>query len=986
MSAPPLFHRMSAVLVAVLALLYVAGWPGAVLHEVSVELTAPEVPKTVKGRDGILDVVVTGTGRGPLVRARVRAFAILDGKAHAAGAAETDATGRATLTDLPAAEHWVVAEASGHARASQMVAIVAGARRLDLELGPEHTLEVEVKNEQGAPVAGAEIETRGPDPFPVGARTDASGLAQVTRLGEGPWTVTARAPGFEEATRRRVPEGERLTIVLGKQGALLVEVATEDGAPAPGAKVLLDASVLGAPRVAEAGKEGRVRISGLDRGSYALRATHGAKVSPIELGIVLDKGEERAVKLVLQQGVMIAVHVTDAATEEDVHNARITLAEGGLSPFPIEGVSDKRGRATLGPILHGAATLSARADDYVPRSAVAIDEEAPQQEVKIALARGGALVGRVVDARGDSIDGATIRVVGTDLEGMPIDEDPARASFREAHFAARVAGPTALVPAGELGVMPGPVPPIPRGPIVQLGFGDVNGLPTAGAGNAPRAEPWVSGRGGEFRAHPVPPGRVRALVHHPQYVDAMSETVTLESNKEARVTVVLGRGGLLEGRVVDSRGRGIEGAHVTALATHGSLEHMSRTGSDGSFAFAALPDAIVLLVARDEDPTAIVARVEVTVPEGGKKRVDVTLPEPRPALVVKVTDTRGSAIEAAQVSAVSLDANEALRVTAWSDARGEARLAGARGVALRVEAHAPGRAGKVLTTTAEIESLKIELGPAEGLTGEVTTKRREPIAGAKVTLQTEAGVRHARTNKEGVYTFGEIAPGPARLRVRAAGRAPAERAVTIEERGGRKPSEVPRVELAEEAIVEGVVVDTRGDPVAGARVAKDSVPTYLPVGAAPTGMAVTDGKGRFRLTELAEGMITLEAYAADIGRTRKSEIRAWAGRTTDGVKLVIARGSEASSREPVATGGVAVTLGETDTQEVVVVAVTEGSEAERGGLAVDDVLVDVGGAHVTTIAEARARLSGPVNDDVLIRLKRGDRALTLRVPREPVRR
>lgn len=973
-------------LLALFAVIYVASWPGSALRAKSglvLELTAPEVPKTIQGRDGILDVIVRGKAEaGPLAGAHVHAFAILDGRAHAAGEADTDAEGRATLKDLPEAEHWVVAEAPGHARSSQMVAVVAGARRLDLELAPEHRLEVQVSNERGEPIANAELETRGPDPFPVGARTGADGVADIGRLGEGPYTVVARAPGFEETTRRRVNEGERLVIVLGKQGALLVEVVDEAGTRAP-AKVYLDSSVLGSARVADA-KDGRVRIAGLDRGSYALRAVAGTKVSPIELGIVLDKGEEKQVTLSLQQGVMVSVHVTDAATEDDVHDARITLAEGGLSPFPVEGVSDKKGRASLGPIVRGEATLSARADGYVPKAALGIGEDDFGKEIPIALARGGALIGKVTEANGRAIDGATIRVVGTDLEGMPIDEDPARTNFREAHFAANLAGPSALIPAGELGVMPGPVPAIPHGPHISLAFGSP--VPST---NAPRAEPWVTAHTGEFRATPIPPGRVRAFVHHPQFVDAMSEIVLVESDKEAKVVVVLQKGGTIEGKVVDTRDRGIEGAHVTVLATHGALEHMTRTGSDGSFAFAAMPDAVVLLVARDEDPTAIVARVELAVPEGGKKEVRITVPEPRPALAVKVTDLRGTALEAAQVSAVSLDAADALRTTSFTDDRGEARLAGGRGIALRVEVHAPGRATRVVTTTPDTEALKIELAPAEGVTGEVTSRRREPIAGAEVSLQTEAGTRHARTNKDGVYSFSEVAPGPARVRVRAAGRAPDEKAIAIEDKGGRKPTEVPRFELLDEGIVEGIVVNDRGDPIPGARVAKDAVPTYLPVGTAPIGMAVTDGKGRFKLAELGEGVIALEAYAADIGRARRTDVKVNAGRTTSDVKLVIVRG-EAGAKEPIATGGVAVTLADNDTPDdennVFVIAVSEGSEAERGGLSVNDVLLEVGGKPVTTIAEARARLSGPVSDDVLIKVRRGDRTVVLRVSREAVRR
>ena len=982
--------RLRALLLALAGLLYVASWPGAALHEAAIELVAPAVPKEIAGRDGILDVVVHASDgdKGPIAAARVRAFAILDGRAHAAGEAESDDDGRATLRDLPQAEHWIVAESPGRARASQMVVVVSGARRLDLELGPEHVLDVEVKDERGAPMSGAELEVRATDPFPVGARTGADGRARVTRLGEGPYTVVARAPGFEEVTKRRVPEGEPLVVVLSKQGALLVEVVGEDGAPAPGSRVLVGSPALGAARVAEASKDGKVRIAGLDSGSYALRAVNGTRVSPIELGVILSKGEEKEVKLALAPGVMITAHVVDAATDDDVRDARVTLAENGLSPFPSDGITDKHGRVVLGPIGRGPATLSARADDFVPKAAMSIDE-ATSAEVKIPLSRGGVLIGKVTDGRGYAVDGATIRILGTDLEGMPIDEDPSRWSFREAHFTAQLSGPSPLVPAGELGVMPGPVPAIPHGPALGLSFGGSAPPGSVIATKEARAEPWVTGRDGTFRATPVTPGRVRALVHHPQYVDAMSDVVLLEPNKEARVDVVLLRGGDLEGRVVDVRGRAVSGAHVTVLATRGSLEHMTRTGTDGSFAFASLPDAVTILVARDEDVTAIAARVEVAIPEAGKKAIEITLPEPRPALPVKVTDHRGSPIENAQVSALSLDPHEALRVTAFSGPRGEAQLAGARGIAARIEVRAPGRAARVVMTTPDTPELVVELMPAESVIGEVATRRREPLANAEVTLQTDSGVRHVRTDKDGIFTIGDLSPGPARVRVRMPGRAPEERAIAIEDKGGRRPTELPRFELQEEAIVEGIVVDERGGPVPGARVAKDAVPTYLPVGAAVTGMAVTDGRGRFRLGELGEGTITLEAYAADVGRTRQSDIRVSAGRTTSDVKLVIAR-AEAGPKEPNATGGVAITLGETaaglEAAEVVVVAVSEGSEAERGGLQAGDVLAEVGGVKVSSITEARARLSGPVQDDVLVKVRRGERVMALRIAREPVRR
>lgn len=976
------FARLRAVLLALLSLIYVGTWPGAAVRPLVLELTAAPMPEDVGDRDGVLDVVVRDAkgDKLPLAGVRVRAFAILDGRAHDAGEAVTDPSGRATLARLPHAEHWIVAEAPGRARASQMVVIVAGARRLDLELAAEHVLDVEVKTEQGAAIRSAEIEVRGSDPFPVGARSDERGRAHVGRLGEGPYVVTVRAPGFEEVTRRRAPEGATCVVTLGRQGALLVKVLDESGEPAAHARVLVASPSLWPARVAETAADGSVRIGGVDPGTYALRSVQGTRVSPIELGVSVGRGEERPVELKLAPGVMIHARVVDAVEDEGIARARVTLAESGLSPFPIEGVTDKQGRVVLGPIARGSASLSARADGFVAKGAQRIDEPAPA-EVKVALLKGGSLVGRIVDTRGYAVDGATIRVVGTDLEGMPIDEDPQRSSFREAHFTAALAGPRPLVPAGELGVMPGPVPAIPRGPAA--------GLELASTGGKPPDEPWVSGRDGTFRATPIPPGRVRALVRHPQYVEAMSEVVALVSEKDSRVEIVLSRGGSLEGRVVDTRGRPVAGAHVTVLATKGSLERVTKTGGDGSFAFAALPEALTLLVSRDEDVAQVAARVEVTVPEAGKKSIEVALPEARPPLAVKVTGDRGRGIEAAQITAVSLDPNEALRVTAFTDARGSAELANAKGLPLRVEVRAPGRSAKIVVTTTETASLDVELATAESVNGEVWANRRETIEGADVTLQTETGTRHARTDKDGRFAIADVSPGPARLRVRAKGRAPIARDVIVEERGGRRPTELPRVELAEEGVVEGVVLDAKGDPVPGARVAKDAVPTYVPASGTPPGMAVADPKGRFRLGELPEGSTVLEAYSPDVGRTRVTGLRVLSGRTLDGVKIVLTRG-EPLAAEPLAAGGVAVTLGETaaglTAAEVVIVAVADGSEAERAGLAPNDVVVEVGGARVGSIVDARARLSGPVHDDVVVKVRRGERVLTLRVPREQVRR
>jgi PDZ domain/Carboxypeptidase regulatory-like domain len=980
---------LRAIAFAALVVFGIGGIPGASRRAVLHDLAAPPVPSEVTGRDGALDVTVHDAAEGrALAGVHVRALALVEGRAYLADARDTAASGVAHLSGLPHGETWVLADAPGRARGSTRLVVEAGLRAVAIDLSPEHSLDVTVRDELGQPVPGADIEvTAVADPLPVGARTVSLGTARVGRLGAGPWRVTARAPGFEEGRGRASHDGETVGVVLRKLGAIAVHVVGTGGEAVADARVAVAGAMLWPARSAQTDASGNVRIGGLGAGIYALRATSGDRVSPIELGVLLERGQEKSLELRLAEGRWVAVRVTDGNDDDasPVAAARVTLVEQGVSPFPIEATTDARGRARLGPIAPGSATLGVRADGFVPRGAVLVADP-PPPETRLVLVRAGVLTGRVVDARGYPIDGASVEIVGTDPAGSPIFDDPRRSSFQAAHFDAMLAGPAPLVPQGELGVMPGPVPPIPH---QDTPAPRAEPLAMATPGGS-LAEPWVTRADGTFRASPASPGRVRAIVRHPQYVEAQSDLVTLLPGGEAQVDVVMHEGGTLEGRVLDARDRPVEGARVVVSATHGTLERATRSAGDGTFAFAALPEEVSLTAGVDADDTQPDVRLSVHIPEQGKKDIVVRLPEPREALAVTVVDERDRPVDAAQVSASSLAADAPLRTTSFTDRRGEASLKRARGVPLRVEVSAPGRAPRIVTTDAATESLRVELAPSESASGEIVAWRgRDAVPGAEVTLYTDLGVRRTRTGTDGTFALNELAPGPARLDVRAPGFAPVTRTLTVPDSGGRRPFAIPRVELSAEGMVEGDVLGPRGEPVAGARVARDHVPTWLVVGATPPGIALTDARGRFSLNQLPEGTVMLEAYAPDIGRGRAEGVKVVSDRTTVNVHITLAAdsGNDAASKGPAASGSVAVTLGESDEPvEVVIVSVVSGSEAERAGLAPGDVLTAVDSEDVRTMEEARARLSGPVADDVLVSLRRGNRALTLRVTREAVRR
>jgi hypothetical protein len=470
-------------------------------------------------------------------------------------------------------------------------------------------------------------------------------------------------------------------------------------------------------------------------------------------------------------------------------------------------------------------------------------------------------------------------------------------------------------------------------------------------------------------------------------VEALSDAVSLAPGGEASVKIVLRGGGALEGRVVDARGQPVSRARVAVAAVRGSLERSTLTATDGTFAFASLPGAVTVTATPSDEPSDLSARASVVIPDGGRQTVTLTLPESRPPLSVRVKDDRGYPLEMVQITVASLDPALPLRSTSFTDPRGDAKVPNAAGLTLRLEARAPGHAPKIVKVDVGAETLDLVLNLAEALTGEVRSTRGDPIAEADVAITTDVGTTHARTDRSGAFSVPDLPAGKGHLVARAAGFAPGEQEIAT----AGAPSHrviLPRIELSEEGIAEGVVLDGRGDPVPGARVARDRVPTYLAVGTTPRGIAVTDARGRFRLGELPAGAHTFEAYAPDVGRASVEGVRVSVGRTTSGVDIRLSKDTEGHSQEPASLGGVAVTLGETsgDPKEVVLVDVALASEAERAGLAVGDVVLQVDGLAVHSMAEARAKLAGPMGDDVVVKFRRGEETDSVRVAREAVRK
>lgn len=995
-------------------LLFVAQLRDSPSKPIQRRVVALEVPKSGVTRDAelLVSVVARTSGNdddadaGPprtatyLANASVQAYWQRDNEFLDAGHATTNNAGRAVLRALPRGVLWVLVEAPGYARTSTQLVLDPGKRSITLGLEPSHGLAVTVSDEQGQPLKRATVLVTGHDPLPFGALTGDDATAHFLRLGSPPWKVKASAPGYESVTRVGITNDVALT--LRRLGALIVRVERASGGPAVNAQVDIAGSTLWPARSVRTDSHGNALIRGLLAGSFDLRATLDTEVSRTELGITLKRGEEREVVLRLLPGRFATLHVTDGEAEDaaPVRDAAVVVAESGLASFPLRGRTGTAGSVRLGPIAPGPATASASAPDFVGGSTIAVPES-HDSDLRIALIRGATITGRVVDVHDHAIAGATLEVVGTDQVGLPIAETPALRALRTAHFDWSLAAGTPLLPMGELGVMPGPVPAIPGaaagisdwvlpGTESVLGGANTSTLGLAGAMNAANFaefEPWVSRADGSFRAHPVTPGRVRVIVRHPEYVEGVSESIMLAPGAEAEVKVVLHEGGRLEGRVVDDHDMPVSGARVDLAALKGTTARTTVTADDGTFAFAAVPFEITLTVERpSDDAQRLAVRKNVTLHEGVRETVVIVLPAPREPVQVFFCDEQGHALENVEVQVTSLSADIPLKRTAFSNAEGKLAVNDARGLALRVRAELPGYVPVSQSFENAGEVLQLVLRRGVVLVGRVTAVRgRQNIANALVTVVSQGLRRAATTDSDGHWIVRDIAPGPVHLLVQHPDYAPAESDATVSSTGrDDRPFEMPSIDLPEAGEVSGIVVDKNGNPVTGARVAPYSVPSYLVIGNLPPSMAVTKQDGRFSLKGVSAGKVTLHALAPAVGRGSSAPFEVIAGRETRDIviKLSSSEGDEAAGSSGFS---LAITLAEQGS-DIVIASVAPGSEAERAGITPTDVLVAIEGIHPASLADARARLSGPDGSDVLLEVQRQGSPVRLRIAREPVRR
>ena len=348
-----------------------------------------------------------------------------------------------------------------------------------------------------------------------------------------------------------------------------------------------------------------------------------------------------------------------------------------------------------------------------------------------------------------------------------------------------------------------------------------------------------SDENGRFVLQGVPPGREYVLSAFGPGLPIQVRT-DLEVS-EGQVLEVDFRGekpASVAGVVRDTEGRPLPGARVAVafLDLHELFFSPEacppvRAGKDGSFEIGNLPPGPLAVAARMEGK-GLADPEEVTLRAGGRVEGIVLVVGEGGAVSGKVTDTEGHPLKGALVEAWNgsfrggLEMSRLLtfgRVKCRAGADGAFRLEGLSGGRCFLKASLGGY-GDAFLPRVKVGStdVKIRLKPEAGVRGVVLAKHASsPVRRFSIRLR---GVPFFARGKytwdfedpQGRFFIPGVPSGKVVLRVEARGFVPLDKDVDV------KPGEGAKgiiLLLERESLVRGRVVDERGNPVAGARVA-----------------------------------------------------------------------------------------------------------------------------------------------------------------------
>ncbi|HEX6903303.1 MAG TPA: carboxypeptidase-like regulatory domain-containing protein [Thermoanaerobaculia bacterium] len=806
----------------------------------------------------------------------------------------------------------------------------------------EITLGGEVLDQRERPIEGASFEIERPSSPYEEARTqleekkrdpvatalsDARGRFRVAVPKPGMWRVVIRASGFAPQKFDFVPilrSDELLRIMLGPASTARIKVVDDNGRPIAGARLQ---SASRPENSYQPTRDFRFPASAIPFAKTGSDGTVSIPVGELEnITVLADgylEGTYKGAYKRLNKGVTTVTLVRGCRRVLNVVNLRNQPAAGVIAQSGrwTLGITDASGRVEItAPCGAEAAVSLLTRDGRRAREVLRPIRKEESSEVRFKLPpRAARLKGRVLAADSKKplagvlvwTADAPAAFTWSDEQGRftlrapAIQDSPLMATADGIVFAhdnliaLGSGGPTfflqpALAASGT--VTDEAARPI-EGAEVKI-FGDVIAR---------------TDKKGRFGLLLSPGGLAQFVITHRDFLPMTLSLASLQKNEQLKAGIVLKRGHVVSGRLIDEAGRPIADANGILTVPEEGLHYVPRaeafSDAQGHLRFSSLPPGRydLYVFARGFAPLLVIP-VEVG-GAGGVTELGALRLSHGAVIEGRVVDQQGRPVAGAIVQAYDQETRDDTVIETGADGRfvmAEFRRGSRINLWAGKQGYGDGRFEGVEAPTQELVTIRLTPMHRHRVLYTVRNEKGEPIPGATLSFFTQEMKRmmrmmsdiafignDAQVDEEGRYEHESAEPGIVTIQARATGYLPREVDIEIPEEGDLENLEIT-LQTAP-AVIVGQVTGPGGEPVGDAYVSvyeKERTGRGLSPG--PVELPRTDSNGRFRIQGLTEGQwgVSVDAHGY---RRELRDLEVHTGENRFDIRLE--RGAEAEDQE-----------------------------------------------------------------------------------------